>query len=74
MVTRYAKALEAMTASCDLYREAAESALAALAEATGGGDAGREAVLSPAPTAEPDTASPLKALTKTLGLFRGPNR
>ncbi|MFF0477776.1 hypothetical protein [Streptomyces sp. NPDC004284] len=69
MVTRYAKALEAMTASCDLYREAAESALAALAEATGGAGAPRTA--SPA-TAKEDP-SPWKALTKTLTRFRGPN-
>ncbi|MFF0753010.1 hypothetical protein [Streptomyces sp. NPDC004267] len=68
MVTKYAKALEAMTASCDLYREAAESALAALAEATSGDNAPR----TPAPpTAKPDT-TPLKTLTKTFGLFRGP--
>ncbi|WP_318212272.1 hypothetical protein [Streptomyces sp. SJL17-1] len=68
MVTRYAKALEAMTASCDLYREAAESALDALAETTN----------SNAPrTASPATAkhdpSPWKTLTKTLARFRGPN-
>ncbi|MEU6621015.1 hypothetical protein ABZ926_09610 [Streptomyces litmocidini] len=67
MVTRYAKALEAMTASCDLYREAAESALEALAEATGGDGAPRTA--SPA-TAKED-ASPWKALAKTLGRFPG---
>ncbi|MFI8962695.1 hypothetical protein ACIGO8_11295 [Streptomyces sp. NPDC053493] len=73
MVTRYAKALEAMTASCDLYREAAESALAALAEATGGDGTDRAAALPAAPAAEPET-SPLKAFTKTLGLFRGQNR
>ncbi|MEV4949777.1 hypothetical protein [Streptomyces sp. NPDC053755] len=70
MVTRYAKALEAMTASCDLYREAAESAHAALAEATGGGEAPR----IPLPAAGEQGASPLKALTKTFSLFRGPNR
>ncbi|MER8041787.1 hypothetical protein [Streptomyces sp. NPDC094032] len=70
MVTRYAKALEAMTSSCDLYKEAAESALAALAEATGGEGAPR----TPSPaTAKPD-ASPLKALTKSFGIFRGPSR
>lgn len=69
MVTKYARALEAMTESCDLYREAAESALAALAEATGDG-ASRTA--SPE-TAKEDT-SPLKALTKTFARFRGPNR
>ncbi|MER7521057.1 hypothetical protein [Streptomyces sp. NPDC126499] len=70
MVTRYAQALEAMTASCDLYREAAESALAALAEATGGND-----ISTPiAPGAPRQDTSPLKTLTKTLGLFRNPHR
>ncbi|MFI9001092.1 hypothetical protein [Streptomyces sp. NPDC053541] len=69
MVTRYAKALEAMTASCDLYREAAESALAALAEATGGTGAPQ----APSPAAAPpkQESSPLRALTRTFGLFRG---
>ncbi|MFB7864636.1 hypothetical protein [Streptomyces sp. NPDC056069] len=70
MVTRYAKSLEAMTASCNLYREAAESALAALAEATNGNDSPRT---PPQAAAKPDS-SPLKSLTKTLGLFRSPNR
>ncbi|MFD3992923.1 hypothetical protein [Streptomyces sp. NPDC058583] len=69
MVTRYAKALEAMTASCDLYREAAESALDALAEANSGGGAPRTA----SPATAKDDASPWKTLTKTLGRFRGPN-
>lgn len=54
MVTRYAKALEAMTESCDLYREAAESALAALAETTSGSDAAR----TPTPAAAEEGASP----------------
>ncbi|MGW7434415.1 hypothetical protein ACWGIN_33405 [Streptomyces sp. NPDC054861] len=70
MVTSYARALEGMTASCDLYREAAESALAALAEATGGNGAARV----PAPAAAGQDTSPLKTLTKTLALFRRPNR
>ncbi|MEU0404937.1 hypothetical protein ABZ318_32935 [Streptomyces sp. NPDC006197] len=69
MVTRYAKALEAMTASCDLYREAAESALDALAEATSGNGAPRTASSA---TAKEDP-SPWKTLTKTLARFRGPN-
>ncbi|WP_435972104.1 hypothetical protein [Streptomyces sp. Qhu_M48] len=69
MVTRYAKALEAMTASCDLYREAAESALDALAEANSGAGVPRTA--SPA-TAKEDS-SPWKSLAKTLGRLRGPN-
>ncbi|MFJ3906314.1 hypothetical protein [Streptomyces sp. NPDC090025] len=70
MVTRYAKALAAMTESCDLYREAAESALAALAEANGGGGAAG-ALPSTAGRAE---ESPLKSFTKSLGLFRGPKK
>ncbi|MFG2871202.1 hypothetical protein [Streptomyces sp. NPDC048338] len=69
MVTKYAKALEAMTASCDLYREAAESALEALAEANSGDGAPRTA----SPATAKDDASPWKALTKTLGRFRGQN-
>ncbi|WP_329274555.1 hypothetical protein [Streptomyces sp. NBC_00691] len=69
MVTRYAKALEAMTASCDLYREAAESALGALAEASGGDGAPRTA----SPSTAKEEPSPWKALTKTLSRFRGPN-
>ncbi|MFE5659427.1 hypothetical protein [Streptomyces sp. NPDC056431] len=69
MVTRYAKALEAMTASCDLYREAAESALDALAEANSGDGAARTA----SPATAKDDPSPWKTLTKTLGRFRGPN-
>ncbi|MDX2562897.1 hypothetical protein PV371_25020 [Streptomyces sp. TX20-6-3] len=68
MVTRYAKALEAMTASCDLYREAAESALDALAEANSGG-----APRTASPATAKDDASPWKNLTKTLSRFRGPN-
>ncbi|WP_426367930.1 hypothetical protein [Streptomyces sp. E-08] len=69
MVTKYAEALEAMTASCDLYREAAESALDALAEATDRDGAPR--TTSPATTG--DDPSPWKSLTKTLARFRGPN-
>ncbi|MFD7572394.1 hypothetical protein ACFV6U_17990 [Streptomyces sp. NPDC059810] len=68
MVTRYAKALEAMTASCDLYREAAESALEALAEANGGDGAPRSASQA---TARQDP-SPWKSLAKSLSRFRGP--
>ncbi|MEV7279998.1 hypothetical protein [Streptomyces sp. NPDC093111] len=70
MVTRYAKALEAMTSSCDLYREAAESALAALADATGSDGGARPS----APAAAKPETSPLKTFTKSFGLFRGPNR
>ncbi|MFG3490239.1 hypothetical protein [Streptomyces sp. NPDC047972] len=68
MVTRYAKALEAMTASCDLYREAAESALEALADASRGGGAPRPA----SPATSKDDPSPWKALTKSLSRLRGP--
>ncbi|MBP2586621.1 hypothetical protein J3A78_007099 [Streptomyces sp. PvR006] len=69
MVTSYAKALEAMTASCDLYREAAESALEALAEANSGDGAARTASQA---TARQDP-SPWKSLTKSLSRFRGPS-
>ncbi|MEU8621575.1 hypothetical protein [Streptomyces sp. NPDC048623] len=70
MVTRYAKALEAMTASCDLYREAAESALAALAEA----NSGKPAPQVPAPAAARQDASPLKSVANAFSLFRGPKK
>ncbi|MFH8735446.1 hypothetical protein [Streptomyces sp. NPDC017964] len=70
MVVRYAEALEAMTKSCDLYREAAEAAQAALAEATGGAGVPRPV--------DPGSArldgSPLTAFTKAFGRFRGPNK
>ncbi|WP_418959912.1 hypothetical protein [Streptomyces tritici] len=69
MVTQYATALEAMTRSCDLYREAAESALAALAEATGGDGTPRPTVPEPAR----GDASPLALFTKAFGRFRDPN-
>ncbi|MFF5923296.1 hypothetical protein ACFY8C_34010 [Streptomyces flavochromogenes] len=69
MVTRYAKALEAMTASCDLYREAAESALGALAEANSGDGAPRTA----SPASSKEDPSPWKTLTKTLARFRAPS-
>ncbi|MET7515587.1 hypothetical protein ABZS88_19335 [Streptomyces sp. NPDC005480] len=70
MVARYAEALEAMTKSCDLYREAAEAAQAALAEATGGAGVPRP---SDPGSARPD-GSPLTAFTKAFGRFRGPNK
>ncbi|MFB7374115.1 hypothetical protein ACFC0D_30180 [Streptomyces sp. NPDC056222] len=70
MVTKYAKALEAMTASCDLYREAAESAHAALAEAT----TANNATPAPTPATAEQNTTPLKTLTKTLARFRSPNR
>ncbi|MEV6330182.1 hypothetical protein [Streptomyces sp. NPDC051909] len=72
MVTRYAKALEAMTASCDLYREAAESALAALAEATKGNGT-PQTPAAPSAAAAKQNTSPLRALTKSFTRFRGPN-
>ncbi|MFD4630642.1 hypothetical protein ACFVYR_11545 [Streptomyces sp. NPDC058284] len=70
MVTKYAEALEAMTNSCDLYREAAEAAQAALAEATGG-DGAVSGPLKPG-AAKPD-GSLLSALTKPFGRFRDPH-
>ncbi|MEV6963230.1 hypothetical protein AB0M97_29550 [Streptomyces sp. NPDC051207] len=66
LVAMYAEALDAMTKSRDLYREAAEAAhqaLAALREA-GGADGGPRILPVPAP------ASPLQHLTKTLERFR----
>ncbi|MEV6548442.1 hypothetical protein AB0M57_06980 [Streptomyces sp. NPDC051597] len=69
MVARYAEALDAMTTSRDLYREAAEAAQAALAEATGGDGV----PVLPAPRAKGD-ASPLSALTKAFGRFRDPGK
>ncbi|RFU82604.1 hypothetical protein DY218_31665 [Streptomyces triticagri] len=71
MAVRYAEALEEMTRSRDRYREAAEAAHAALAEATGGSGAVPHL---PAP-ARPDGApgSPRSALTKAFGRFRGSN-
>ncbi|GHC81000.1 hypothetical protein [Streptomyces flavofungini] len=70
MVTKYAEALDAMTKSRDLYREAAEAAQAALAEVSGGGGAG----LPPAPGAAKADGSPLKAFSKAFGRFRDPKK
>ncbi|WP_030559327.1 hypothetical protein [Streptomyces aureocirculatus] len=67
MVAKYAEALDAMTTSRDLYREAAEAAQAALAEVTGGGTPG-----SAAPGTAKAESSPLKAFTKAFGRFRDP--
>ncbi|MZD07507.1 hypothetical protein GTW43_20820 [Streptomyces sp. SID5785] len=67
MVGRYAEALEAMTRSRDLYKEAAEAAQAALTEA------GTAVPGPPVLPARPD-GSPLGALTKAFGRFRDPNR
>ncbi|MFF9896644.1 hypothetical protein [Streptomyces longispororuber] len=66
MVTKYAEALEAMTTSRDLYREAAEAAQAALAEATGG-----DGVLRP-PAAVKADGSLRTAFTKAFSRFRDP--
>ncbi|MFD9904884.1 hypothetical protein [Streptomyces sp. NPDC059063] len=70
MVTKYAEALDAMTKSRDLYREAAEAAQVALAEATGGdGGAG-----SATPRSAKGEGSPLRAFTKAFGRFREPKK
>ncbi|MEU9192195.1 hypothetical protein [Streptomyces hundungensis] len=70
MVAKYAEALDAMTHSRDLYREAAETAHAALAEASGG----ESAPLLPGPRPVKPDASPLSGLTKAFGRLRGPNK
>ncbi|MEU9984946.1 hypothetical protein [Streptomyces sp. NPDC050856] len=70
MVVKYAEALDAMTKSCDLYREAAESAHAALAEVTGGDAVPRPPVPGPVRAG----GSPLNALTKAFGRLRDPNK
>ncbi|MFK4066799.1 hypothetical protein [Streptomyces sp. NPDC029674] len=70
MVTKYAEALDAMTTSRDLYREAAEAAQAALAEVTGGDGVPRPPAAGPAKT----EGSPLNALTKAFGRFREPKK
>ncbi|MGW2815928.1 hypothetical protein [Streptomyces sp. NPDC001415] len=70
MVAKYAEALDVMTNSRDLYREAAETAHAALAEATGGDGVPR----LPGPRPVKTDASPLGAITKAFGRFRGPNK
>ncbi|MGW0533956.1 hypothetical protein [Streptomyces sp. NPDC003032] len=69
MVTKYAEALDAMTKSRDLYQEAAEAAMAALAETSGGDGVPRPAAPGPAKA----DGSPLSALTKAFGRFRGTN-
>ncbi|ARX88371.1 MULTISPECIES: hypothetical protein [Streptomyces] len=68
MVTKYAEALDAMTKSRDLYREAAEAAQAALAEVSGG-----DGAALPTAAAKAD-GSPLKALSKAFGRFREPKK
>ncbi|CAL9631245.1 hypothetical protein SUDANB96_06117 [Streptomyces sp. enrichment culture] len=66
LVAMYAEALEAMTKSRDLYREAAEQAHEALA-------AYRETA-GLAPAEPPTPASPLRHLTRTLERLRGSSR
>lgn len=71
LVAMYAEALEAMTKSRDLYREAAEQAHAALAafqESAG-------ALAEPRPEAPAGTtASPLQQLTRTFERLKGSTR
>ncbi|CCK25270.1 hypothetical protein BN159_0891 [Streptomyces davaonensis JCM 4913] len=62
LVAMYAEALEAMTQSRDLYREAAEQAHQALA-------AYRESV-GPLPDRQPPPDSPLQQLTRTFGRLK----
>ncbi|MEW2451893.1 hypothetical protein AB0896_30730 [Streptomyces parvulus] len=66
LVAMYAEALEAMTQSRDLYREAAERA----AEALAGYRESAGAPAAPPPPAETAPASPLRGLTRTLERFR----
>ncbi|MEU1092249.1 hypothetical protein, partial [Streptomyces sp. NPDC005877] len=63
MVARYAEALDAMTTSRDLYREAAEAAQAALAEATGGDGV----PVLPAPRARPTAWRPRRSSAPRAG-------
>ncbi|MEU1474559.1 hypothetical protein [Streptomyces sp. NPDC005760] len=64
LVAMYADALEAMTKSRDLYREAAERANEALAIY-------RENAPAPEPRADPEATSPLQQLSKTFGRWKG---
>lgn len=70
MAVKYAEELDTMTNSRDLYREAAETAHAALAEVPGGDGVPRPTV----PGQAKADGSPLTALTKAFGRFRGPNK
>lgn len=73
LVATYAEALEAMTRSRDLYREAAELAQAALAEVTGPDSLPRPS--SPEPAARSaGPGSPRGLLTKALGRFKDASR
>ena len=71
LVATYAEALDAMTRSRDLYREAAELAQAALAEVTGSDSLPRPPSYGPAAKA---TGSPRGLLTKALGRFKDASR
>ncbi|MFI6013214.1 hypothetical protein ACIBAG_31100 [Streptomyces sp. NPDC051243] len=71
LVAMYAEALEAMTKSRDLYREAAEQAHAALAAYKESADAVAEP--RPQPPAG-SSASPLQQLTRTFERFKGSAR
>ncbi|MFF7736339.1 hypothetical protein [Streptomyces sp. NPDC007984] len=66
LVAMYAEALEAMTKSRDLYREAAESAHEALAVYQ---EAARAAPAAP-PAPGPPAVSPLQQLTRTFERFK----
>ncbi|MFJ8936618.1 hypothetical protein ACIRL0_13065 [Streptomyces sp. NPDC102365] len=70
MAVKYAEALDAMTKSCDLYREAADAAQAALAEFTSAAGTLRPS----APETPKAISSPLNALKKGLDRLRDPNR
>ncbi|WP_399893979.1 hypothetical protein ACGH7X_36440 [Streptomyces sp. BBFR51] len=70
LVAMYAEALEAMTRSRDLYREAAERAAEALAVYR---ESAAAAPAGPPPPAAPP-ASPRRGLTRTLDRFRGSAR
>ncbi|UYQ60202.1 hypothetical protein [Streptomyces peucetius] len=72
LVAKYAEALDAMTRSRDLYREAAELAQAALAEVTGS-DSLPHPAASDATVAKP-AGSSRSVLTKALGRFKDTSR
>ncbi|MFE5812640.1 hypothetical protein ACFQ6S_04350 [Streptomyces sp. NPDC056479] len=72
LVAMYAEALEAMTKSRDLYREAAEQAHAALAAYR---ESAAEAVPEPRPEPSADApTSPLQQLTRTFERLKGTAR
>lgn len=71
LVTKYAEALEAMTRSRDLYREAADLAQAALAEVAGSGSVPRQALGDAA--AKP-AGAPRNTLSKALGRLKDTSR